>query len=273
MNAPTVLILQPDTFAANAVARAVREITPAAACLATNRLDEAKAALARDRVELFLTALELPGGDALDLLLQAGWPMRSPRVLVTTARCAPRIVASLRVLAVQGVFDVAREPGERLLDAIEAVAAGRSYWSSAFLAKLNDQEFRTVLHQLSPAEQLGLAVLGDGCTDATAAGLFGMEHSSVRSLRKRIRSKLQLGEGEDLVASAARLGYTRVAASGLTACGLAVLIMEYLCYSQRPTALSEALLNRCGLSLQEVGARSHRHNKHIRARPQTLATI
>ncbi len=260
------MILQPDMLSVNAIASQVTAVVPRARCHPTSRLEQTMHFLAANPVDLLVTTLDVNCGDVLDLLVRSrGTPWRAGQVMVTTARLMPRVVLTLRSLAVPGAFDVDGGSPVELQEAIGRVVAGKTYWSRTLLDALIAPSTRKLNSQLTPAEQLGLAVLGDGCGDHTAARLLGMQHSSVRSLRKRIHAKLGAHDKEDMMRMAARLGYTRFSANGVVPLGLGMLALEYLRDTQRPMPLSDELMRVCGLTAENI-----RHDL-LGARPSQIA--
>lgn len=249
MDSPVILVFQGDAFSANAVESHVSAAFPDASCHVTTCFEQAERLAVSMSIDLFIAPLETANGDLLDLLLRhTRIEQRSLKVLITAPRCPLRALLTLKALGVLGLFDSATDRPAQIEGAMREILLGRRFWSATFSNQLTNEQTRRIRHQLSPAEQLGLAVFGDGCGDFTAANLLGMQHSSVRSLRKRIHAKIGAHDKEDMMRTAARLGFTRFGADGLVPMGLGMLALEYIREAQRPMELSSELLEACGLT-------------------------
>lgn len=250
----TVLILPPDQFSVPCLRQCVASVHPSAVLLIATSIQQARTITLRKDIDLFIIGLDASDGDRLDLLFEcAQRPRRIGCTMVLTDRNAPRVLVSLRSLGVEGVFD-SGEPAEKFTTALRILAAGQLVWSDAFLAGMHTEQSRIVRHQLTPREQLGLAIIGDGCGDRVAAARLGMEHSSVRSMRCEIYAKLNAHGTDDIVRLAVQLGYTRYSPDGVVTLGLSILIREYETQSKRPIPLPRALLASCGLAPETAAA-------------------
>lgn len=251
----TVLILPPDPFSVTSIRNCVELVHPGAICLIATSIQQARLlALARN-IDLLIIGLDAPDGDRLDFLFACAQPpKRILKTMVLTARNAPRLLISLRSLKVDGVFDSTVGTTDNFEKALRMLDSNLSAWSEVFLAGLYTEQGRIVRHQLTPREHLALAIIGDGCGDRLAANRLGMEHSSVRSMRCDIYSKLGAHGADDIVRLGAQLGYTRYSSGGVTALGLSVLIREYETLSRRPSQLPDALLVSCGMTRNIVAA-------------------
>ncbi len=248
----TVLILPAALLSVDPLRRHVEEVHPGALCLIATDVGDASFIIQSECIDLFLVETDIPDGDTLDLLFHtAQAPRRVGGTLVLTGRNAARILVSLRALRIEGVFDSATETPAHLERALRMVETGRLAWSDRFVAGLHSDNCRTVMHQLSPREQLGLAILGDGCSDRMASDRLAMALTSVRSMRQDIYGKIGAHGTDDVVRLAVQLGYTRFSARGLVAMGLSVLVHEYTTQSKRPTILPRALLESCGYVLDQ----------------------
>jgi DNA-binding NarL/FixJ family response regulator len=248
MHAPTVLILHGNPFFAQSLHQRILAIHPAATLLVTARVKEAASLLAAMRVDMFLAGLEAVDGDVLDLLLHRSRARRSVgRTLVLMGRHGARALVTLCRLGIDGAFDLLEEPPQKIAEAVAAVEAGRGYWSPAFSAALMSNEMRVVMHQLSPAEQLALALMGDGCSDKVAAERLGMSSHAVRSLRRDLHAKLDVHDKQGLQRIAARLSFTRFSEEGVVPMGAAILLCEYVERSKRPVSLPEETLEKWDL--------------------------
>src|SRR5688572_5469816 len=109
-----VLILKADRLYAEALRQYTLHVFPAARVLVAWSVESAKTLLAVEPVDLFVTGAGATlESDVLDLLAQqTSKPSRIQHVLVVTVRREYRVLAALRGLAIDGVFDSASEkPG------------------------------------------------------------------------------------------------------------------------------------------------------------------
>jgi DNA-binding NarL/FixJ family response regulator len=246
MHAATVLILDASPFLAAWLQHGLATAYPAARCLCATNILGASEILSQVKIDLLLTGLDASGGDVLDLLVHVKRKGRPPaHTFVATGAQGVRGLLTLRWLGVLGVLNLQDEP-QQLGVALTTVERGQTYWSASYSAALFSHDAQLVLRQLSPAEQLGLAMLGDGCSDKTALDRIGMSLSSIRSLRRDLYAKLNVHDKEGLQRAAARLGFTRASAAGAVPTGAAMLVVEYIERSKRPISLPASLLDQCG---------------------------
>jgi len=221
----SVLILKADRFYLRAMRAVVETIYPHAQIRAW-RVAEGGAALRAASVDVLLTGVCLPDGDVIDRLAEwAQAPRRAHRVLVVTARHEPRLLAVLRRLPIQGIFDPSMDEPENFSCAVRETAAGRHYWSQdrvAAAAARYPLGCEPIV-ALTPSEQMVFGVIGDGCDDATAARELDMKESSVRSVRQQLHRKLRVQHKGGLVRLAAQHGYVCMGAYGVTRPGLSDL--------------------------------------------------
>lgn len=245
MPAFIVLILKADRFAAEMLRQHVLAVHPGADCTLAHRVSHARTILAASTVDLFLADVAFEDGDVFELLPRDKQESRRARqTMVITGHCGARMLASLHSVHLDGVFDSDGDAPENIVHALRTIAEGRSYWSPTAIDDPSDERGRALMRQLTPTEQLSLALIGDGCGDKTAAERLGLQHSAARAVRRDLYMKLGAHDREDLIRSAAQLGYTRSTANGLAALGLCILVEEYRARSKRPKSLPAALLAR-----------------------------
>lgn len=248
MHAPTVLLLHGNSFFAQSLRERIMAIRPDATLLVTSRVSEATSLLSVMRIDMFLASIETLDGDVLDLLFHRSRVGRSiGRTLVLMGKQGARVLVTLCRLGIDGVFDLLEEPPQKIAEAIAAVESGNGYWSPAFSAALTSSDMRVIIHQLSPAEQLALALMGDGCSDKVASERLGMSSHAVRSLRRDIHAKLDVHDKQGLQRAAARLSFTRFSEDGVVPMGVAILLCEYVARSKRSVSLPGETLKKWGL--------------------------
>src|SRR5690606_16852777 len=130
-----VVILKADRIYAEALRQYTLHVFPSARVLVAWSVDAARTLLAAEPVDIFVTGVGAShDSDVLDLIAKGNSRASRPgRVLVVTVRREYRVLAALRGLAIDGVFDSATErPGE-FVTALQAVATGGRYWSQSVL--------------------------------------------------------------------------------------------------------------------------------------------
>jgi DNA-binding NarL/FixJ family response regulator len=249
MRVSTVLILDSDPFSSRVLHERVQWIYPQADCVVVSNIVRAALILSSSHVDLLVTSLDITDGDVLNLLLHLKRLGRAPsRTVVTTHVRGVRVLLTLRRLEVAVVFNPREETLERLAAVLAAIDRDQVYWSECFVTALVSNDALVVARQMSPTEQLALAVMGDGCSDKVATERMGMSLLSVRSLRKRLYSKLKVHDREGLQRTATRLSFTRVSDEGTVPMGAAILILEYMERCKRPVTLPTQVLEQFGFT-------------------------
>lgn len=224
-----ILILKADRLYAEGLRKEAAGVFPAAQFTLVNRLKSAAAQLASGAFDLLVTGVGFPDGDVLDLLAERGGDPRSARrVLVVTSRRDQRLLATLRSLGVEGVFDSASEGAEQLRHALRQVGSDATYWSDSLIECLIHQAggAESVEKLLTATEQKIFAVLGDGCDDESAAARLGLKASTVLSVRRELHRKLRVQHRGELVRLAAQYGYVRFTPTAVVRPGFSLLMAE-----------------------------------------------
>lgn len=221
----TVLILEADQLCADALRQAAEGVFPGARFQVANRVSTAMVMVASGSVDLLLSGVYLSDGDTIELLAACLTQYQIGRILVVTRDHEQWVLQLLRTLAVSGVFDMVNEGLDQFRHALRTVASGCTYWSSAILERLRQyrQSPDAYWRLLTPAEQLVLAMIGDGCDDRTAAARLDMQPSTVQSVRRALHRKLRLQHKGGLVQVAVQHGFVRFGPDGITRPGLSVL--------------------------------------------------
>ena len=221
------LILEPDKIYADALRRLSLSVLTKATVRIAASVDEAQRALATFPADLLITGVGPSlAGDGLDFI--AGCtevPSRLDRVLVVTTHREHRQLMVLRQLPVQGVFDSASESCDQFVAALRLVAAGGVYWSRTFLDLLHRPagETHSLFILLTAAEQLVLAIVGDGSDDAAAARELGLSPATISTVRRNLHRKLGVQHRGELVRIAAQTGFVRFTPAGVIRPGFGLL--------------------------------------------------
>ena len=211
-----VLILKADRIYAEALRQYTLHVFPGARVLVAWSVAAARTILAAEPVDFFVTGAGATlESDVLDLLAQrASKPLRVQHVLVVTVRREYRVLAALRGLAIDGVFDSASElPG-------------------AFVTALRDMHrigssSTALFRLLTVFEQVVLAVIGDGCDNTVAARALKLSPATVSTVRRELHRKLGVQHRGELVRVAAQHGFVRFTGSGVIRPGFGIMCAAY----------------------------------------------
>ena len=189
-----VLILKADRLYAEALRQYTLHVFPAARVLVACSFESAKSLLTTEPVDFFVTGVGASlENDVLDLLAQrTGRSPHIPRVLVVTVRREYHVLAALRGLAIDGLFDSATErPGE-FVTALRTIATGGRYWSQSVLDHMHrvGSASTALFRLLTTFEQVVLSVIGDGCDNTVAARSLTLSPATVSTVRSELHRKL-----------------------------------------------------------------------------------
>src|SRR5688500_2791058 len=227
-----VLILTADRLYAEALRQYTLHVFPAARVLVAWSVESAKTLLSTEPVDLFVTGVGTTlESDVLDLLEQQTHrpSPRARRVLVVTVRREYRVLAALRGLAIDGMFDSATErPGE-FVTALKAIAKGERYWSKSILDHMHrvGSASTALFRLLTTFEQVVLSVIGDGCDNTVAARTLNLSPATVSTVRRELHRKLGVQHRGELVRVAAQHGFVRFTSAGVVRPGFGIMCAEY----------------------------------------------
>jgi DNA-binding NarL/FixJ family response regulator len=228
-----ILILKADRLYAEALRQYTLHVLPAARVLVAWSVESARTLLATEPVDLFVTGVGATlESDVLDLLAQPpshGSTRGRRRVLVVTVRREYRILAALRGLAIDGMFDSATErPGE-FVTALRAIAKGERYWSKSVLDHMQrvGASSNALFRLLTTFEQVVLSVIGDGCDNTVAARTLKLSPSTVSTVRRELHRKLGVQHRGELVRVAAQHGFVRFTSAGVIRPGFGIMCAAY----------------------------------------------
>ena len=158
--------------------------------------------------DLVLTDLNLPGKSGVELIkdIRAMYP----GVVVLVLSMHDETIYAERVLrAGARGYIMKQEGGQRLMEAIRRVVSGQSYVSERVAAKIVDL-FSGNQSEISPVERLTdrefevFQLIGAGKTTQVIADELHLSSKTVEVHRARIKEKLQLSTGAELISFAAR---------------------------------------------------------------------
>lgn len=226
-----VLILKADRLYAEALRQYTLHVFPAARVLVAWSVESARTILSTEPVDFFVTGAGATlESDVLDLLAQRTTKAaREQHVLVVTVRREYRVLAALRGLAIDGVFDSASErPGE-FITALRAISAGGRYWSQSVLDHMQrtGSSSTALFRLLTVFEQVVLSVIGDGCDNTVAARTLKLSPATVSTVRRELHRKLGVQHRGELVRVAAQHGFVRFTAAGVVRPGFGIMCAAY----------------------------------------------
>jgi DNA-binding NarL/FixJ family response regulator len=227
----TVLILKTDRLCADTLRQYALRLFPLATVKIVASIHRAAGALTSEPIDLLVTGVEASAdGDMLDFLsVCTSNTLRVERVLVVMTQCEDRVVAALRMLPIQGVFDSSTDPPEQLMAAMRLVATGNRYWSPSVMDRVQHHHLApsSIFRRLTPTEQLVLSVVGDGCDDISASRQLGLSPATVTTVRRKLHRKLGVQHRGELVRIAAQNGFVRFTPEGVTRPGFSMLTAAY----------------------------------------------
>jgi DNA-binding NarL/FixJ family response regulator len=234
-----VLILKADRLYAEALRQYTLHVFPDARVLVASTVESAREILTNEPIDLFVTGVGASlDSDVLDVLAQETRdPHRLRHVLVVTVRREYRVLAALRGLAIDGVFDSATErPGE-FVTALRAIATGGRYWSQSVLDHMHrvGSSSTALFRLLTTFEQVVLSVIGDGCDNTAAARTLKLSPSTVSTVRRELHRKLGVQHRGELVRIAAQHGFVRFTAAGVVRPGFGIMCAAYQARREKRT--------------------------------------
>jgi DNA-binding NarL/FixJ family response regulator len=212
-----IVVAKAERLRAESIAQAAREACPDAGVIVCHSAAETELILRAEPAALGLIGLDLPDRDGLDLLLQANRERWCRRVMIVSGRRDERTRQVLRSAPIDGCFDIAVEPPERLVAAIRKVVAGGAFFSVGVLIaeKFPAGAPPTLGQLLTETELLIFAVIGDGSDDRQAAARLGLSETTVHNHRQNIMRRLGVRTRTELMREAIRRGVVRFTTTGI----------------------------------------------------------
>lgn len=164
--------------------------------------EEALKIVQRDRPDIMLLDLRMPGMDGIGVLNELRKMEYSPRVVVLTSfEKEEDIYRAIRAGA-QGYLLKDTTESE-MVAAISVVNSGKRYIPRHIAARLADRLMRS---DLTARELQTLELLAQGSTNKQIAGVLGISDNTVRHHVNNIMEKLQVTDRTEAVATALRSG-------------------------------------------------------------------
>jgi DNA-binding NarL/FixJ family response regulator len=168
------------------------------------------------RPDIVLMDLSLPTLDGFGVVEAIRAEHPAVRVLVLSSHCDEFTVFRAERARVQWFVDKNTNSVAAVRAALEAVAAGRVWYSESFLAAkaARHRDPQSFDKLLSTREQAVLALIGVPLEDREIARQLGIAAETVEKHRFNILRKLGLGGAKELVRYAREHGFTPLARSG-----------------------------------------------------------
>jgi DNA-binding NarL/FixJ family response regulator len=169
--------------------------------------------VAASRPELVLLDLHLPGLGGFEVVEEIRKSLPRLRVLVLSSHCDEYTVFEAERVRVNGFVDKNTNTVATLKQAIEAVAAGRVWFSETFLRvkAARHRDPRSFDKLLTDRERSVLTLLGEPLADHEVAQQLGIAPETVEKHRFNILRKLDLATTTELVRYAREHGFTLAA--------------------------------------------------------------
>jgi len=178
-------------------------------CCGTCR--EGLAAIRGHRPELVLLDISLPDGDGLELAKTVLDEMPGVRVLAISSHRDPWTMLQVQRIGLHGFVDKNEQRSGVLTEAINAVLAGRVYYtpivneSSASIRR----DPKAFIRVLSDYETRILSMIGESKTDEEIAAVLNISPATVQSRRRDVMRKLDIHTTPKLIHYAIVNGLTR----------------------------------------------------------------
>ena len=172
---------------------------------------DAEKAFSEEEFDLLILDIDLPDCDGFDLAERAASFAQPPRALGMSAYCDEFMVHRVMNSSMHGFLDKSEQSVDTLRDAIEAVSAGRYYFTDA--VKRVQRAMREDPHAfpklLTERDYQLLTLFGSGKNNDDVGALLSLSPSTVQWHRKQIMRKLDLHSTVDLVLFAVEKGFSR----------------------------------------------------------------
>ncbi len=174
---------------------------------------EAVALCRKTQPDVVLLDIGLPDGDGLDRVPAIREAARQAKIIVLSSQTNAYSLARIHRAEVHGFVDKNEPSPEILAKAIEAVLAGRT-WFSAVVERTRAAlraDPRAFTKLLSDREQEMLCLIGQGLTNEEIGPKIGLSVNTVRNHRRNIMAKLGIHSSPELIRYALEKGFIRTA--------------------------------------------------------------
>ncbi|MDO8543509.1 MAG: LuxR C-terminal-related transcriptional regulator [Opitutaceae bacterium] len=224
----SVVILKGDKLYAQTLRQLTLRLLPGSNVRIATSVARASTLVRTRRADLLVAGTESSiNGNVVDFLAVCSKPPApARRILVLTTHGETRLLAALRSLPIDGLFDAANDNPDNFGVALRAVAAGGHYWSPTLKRRM-ERNAASLFRLLTILEQVVLSVVGDGSDDVTAAHELGLSPVTVSTVRRHLHRKLGVQHRGELVRVAAQNGFVRFTPTGVVRPGFGMLAAIY----------------------------------------------
>jgi len=195
----TILIVDDHQIVRGGLVHILEETLPSVSAIPCGGSEAALLFLQRQKVQLVILDLALPGLGGLQLLRSLRGNGNPVPVLIFTANEDPALPARMRLSGAQG-FLCKTESSETLVAAVRTLLRGGSFFPG-----IDTPHCRSAASDLSPEMRLSdrerevLEALMAGSTLSDIAGKLGISPNSVSTYKKRLFQKLDVDTLPELV--------------------------------------------------------------------------
>lgn len=163
--------------------------------------------------DVVLLDLSLPDIDGLAVVERLHRARRYPRILILSSHCDDYTLYRVEKSGIPGFVDKNANTTAVLGEALQAVAAGRCYYSATFQSVRDErrQNPRAFTKILTDWELEILALIGLGLTDAEIGERLEISSRTVQTHRSNILRKLEIPGTPKLMRFAIDNGFTAIA--------------------------------------------------------------
>jgi DNA-binding NarL/FixJ family response regulator len=169
---------------------------------AAHSAEEAMEVLKRSSVDVMLLDLRMPSINGIDLLNLLKTQDDSPRVIILSSYEFEEEIYRAVKAGARGYLSK-NAPREEIVAAIEAVAAGGTYFPERIIQWIEERDARS---SLSAREIEILEMVSRGLTNKEIAGVLQISHYTVRNHINHISAKLQVADRTEAATVALRQG-------------------------------------------------------------------
>lgn len=164
--------------------------------------------------DVVLLDLDLPDADGLDLIARIAAAAPRARVIVLSSHTEEYVLHRCLHAGIAGFVDKNNEPPDAVLQAIEAVTSGRTYFTASIgrIKSLMREDPMAFNKMLTDREQEMLRLMGEGYSNDELASRLGLSRKTIDNHRRSIMAKLGIHTTPALMRYAIERGFTRLRA-------------------------------------------------------------